>query len=347
MEIMKFNLQKIYKNKKVINFLLLIFFINFSFSQEIIAKLSDKYAVRTYYKEAPIMPGAAEYFVRSEKIERKTKLLNNHPIKIPSNVLKRMFAQLSYKYDREENAIPLFSNKELNLLSDNVSKALSVARPNEDITFVIKGPHSSTRWSFREDRLNAGRIFVANNQLNIILGAVQVGLQPTLPERYQGNVWETQSISYDIGYRKKKAKFDGLIIVYDEKKKGIFRKSAKRKDWFIFTNVAYKRALGVDNSNKQQKGMSDAEYKDLQRQIDSLQKRIGNEKSTPAPVPKRNVKRTPKNQSNQNLNSNKSSKKNNSIILEQRLKTIENLFKKGILSEEEYQRKRQEILSGI
>ena len=38
---------------------------------------------------------------------------------------------------------------------------------------------------------------------------------------------------------------------------------------------------------------------------------------------------------------------NNSIVLEQRLKTIDNLYKKGILSEEEYQRKRKEILKGI
>ena len=340
---MKFNLQKIYKNKKIINFLLLIFFINFSFPQEIIAKLSNKYAVRTFYKEAPIMPGAAEYFIRLEKIEKKIKLLNNHPIKIPSNVLKRMFAQLSYKYDPKENAIPLFSSKELILLSDNVSKALQIAKPNEDVTFVIKGPHSSARWALKEDRLNAGRIFVANNQLNIILGAVQVSLQPTIPERYQGNVWETLNVNYDIGHRRKVAKYDGYIIVYDEKNKGIFRKSAKRKDWFIFTSLAYERALGVEKNNNNKQGMSDAEYKDLQRQIDMLQKKIGNDKS----IPKRNVKKTPNNQSNQNLKSNKSSKKSNSVILEQRLKTIESLFKKGILSEEEYQRKRQEILSGI
>jgi len=34
-------------------------------------------------------------------------------------------------------------------------------------------------------------------------------------------------------------------------------------------------------------------------------------------------------------------------VIEQRLKTIDNLYKKGILSEEEYQRKRNEILKGI
>ena len=37
----------------------------------------------------------------------------------------------------------------------------------------------------------------------------------------------------------------------------------------------------------------------------------------------------------------------NPSVIEQRLKTIENLHKKGILSEEEYQKKRSEILKGI
>ena len=39
--------------------------------------------------------------------------------------------------------------------------------------------------------------------------------------------------------------------------------------------------------------------------------------------------------------------KDKSGVLEQRLNTIDNLHKKGILSEEEYQRKRIEILKGI
>ena len=39
--------------------------------------------------------------------------------------------------------------------------------------------------------------------------------------------------------------------------------------------------------------------------------------------------------------------KKKQIILEQRLKTIEKLYNKGILSKDEYNKKRQEVLSGI
>ena len=43
----------------VIFFLLLFPQVNF-------AKISDKYAVKTFWDEVPIMPGAPEYFIRTE-----------------------------------------------------------------------------------------------------------------------------------------------------------------------------------------------------------------------------------------------------------------------------------------
>jgi len=217
------------------------------------------------------------------------------------------------------------------------------AKPDEDITFVIKGPHSSARWSFSEDRLTAGRLFVANNQLNLILGTIQERLQPTLEERYQGNVWETAKIIYDIGHRRKEAKYEGLIVVYNQNNKGIYRKSNERKDWFIFTNTAYKQAKEDINAKK----MSKEQYKTLQQQIDTLQRQLNQPKqqrNVPLPSPQQQIQKRKKEPviSKKQINNN-----DNSHVTEQRLKMIENLYKKGILSEEEYQKKRNEILKGI
>jgi hypothetical protein len=288
------------------------------------------------------MPGAAKYFIRTEKIEKKTKSLNNHPIRITGDILRIMLKQLSYKYDRNQPEIPLFSTKELQLLSEHVPKALMGAKSNEDITFVIKGHHSSIRWSFKEERLTAGRIFVSNNQLNIILGAVQVSLQPDLAERYQGNVWESTQVVYDIGHRRKEAKYEGLIVVFNKNQKGIYRKSNERKDWFVFTNTAYKQAK--ESGNVKNNKMSKEQYQNLQQQIDTLQKKldqpqIQQKKNVPPPSSPRQIQRK--------RDSVISEKKDSPHVLEQRLKTIENLYKKGMLSEEEYKKKRNEILKGI
>ena len=253
--------------------ILLAFFSLFLFPQINFAKISDRRAVKTFWQEAPIMPGAAKYFIRTERIEKKTKALNNHPIKISEDILRKMLKQLSYKYDRDQPEIPLFSKKELMLLTEHVPKALMMAKPTEDITFVIKGTHASARWSFSEERLTAGRLFIANNQLNLIIGAVQVSLQPTLDEQYMGNVWETTKLVYDIGHRKKAAEYEGMIVVYNQSKKGIYRKSNDRKDWFIFTNTAYKQARQQEDSKK----LGKEQYKTLQQQIDTLQKQLNKE----------------------------------------------------------------------
>ena len=338
-------LYNFFKKKKsifIISIILLFAFPTINF-----AKISDKNEVQTFWQEAPILPGAAKYFIRTEKIEKKTKVLNNHPIKISGDILTKMFKQLSYKYDRNEPEIPVFSNKELMLLSEYVPQALMNAKPNEDVTFVIKGPHSSARWSFSEERLTSGRLFVANNQLNLIIGAVQVNLQPTLDEQYMGNVWETAKLVYDIGHRRKLSEYEGLIVVFNQSKKGIFRKSNERKDWFIFTNTAYKQAKETIDFDKTGKEQQRQQYQTLQQQIDSLQKQLNKPsrqepRSTAPPTQRQQIqKKKPP------VITKKQKNKDNARVVEQRLKTIDNLYKKGILSEEEYQRKRNEILKGI
>tara|TARA_Y100000590_G_scaffold364140_1_gene422350 strand:+ start:1583 stop:2614 length:1032 start_codon:yes stop_codon:yes gene_type:complete len=336
------------KNFSFVFITLVIFFYSL-FENTSLAKISDKYEVQTFYEEAPIMPGAAKYFIRTERIEKKTKVSNNHPIKIKPDILRKMLRQLVYKYDRNEPEIPLFSNKELNLLAEHVPKALMSAKSDEDITFVIKGPHSSARWSFKEDRLTAGRLFITNNQLNVILGTIQANLQPTLAERYAGNVWETAKLRYDVGHRNKVSKYEGLIVVFNKKSKGIYRKTNDRKDWFVFTNTAYKDA----KENLEIKKLPKEQFRTLQGQIDELQRKLDNQpkrnQTRPiqrkSPPPQQVRKKAPAPE--QSINEKSNSNYDESYVLEQKLKTIDSLYKKGILSEEEYNKKRKEILSKI
>ena len=92
--------------------------------------------------------------------------------------------------------------------------------------------------------------------------------------------------------------------------------------------------------------MSKEQYKTLQQQIDTLQRQLNQPKqqrNVPSP-PQQQIQKRKKEPviSKKQINNN-----DNSHVTEQRLKTIENLYKKGILSEEVYQKKRNEILKGI
>ena len=118
------------KTKLVLIFSIILLFIS---PETIFAKkVSNKYEVKTFWEEHPITPGTAYYFIRTEKIEKRTKSLNNHPIKISEDVLRKMLKQLSYKYDNEHPEIPLFSKRELILLSKFVPQAFITAKSNED-----------------------------------------------------------------------------------------------------------------------------------------------------------------------------------------------------------------------
>ena len=62
-------LYNFFKKKKsifIISIILLFAFPTINF-----AKISDKNEVQTFWQQAPILPGAAKYFIRTEKIEKK------------------------------------------------------------------------------------------------------------------------------------------------------------------------------------------------------------------------------------------------------------------------------------
>ena len=82
----------------------------------------------------------------------------------------------------------------------------------------------------------------------------------------------------------------------------------------------------------------------MQQQIDALQKNL-NKQNNNVNRPRPRIQKKERELSKAKPRNVTSKKKQ--IILEQRLKTIEKLYNKGILSEDEYNKKRQEVLSGI
>ena len=144
---------------------------------------------------------------------------------------------------------------------------------------------------------------------------MQANLQPTLEERYQGNVWETAKVIYDLGYRKKITNYEGLIVIFDQKQKGIYRKSSKRKDWFVFTNLAYQQAKRPDEN----KEVSREQYRSLQQQIDLLQKNLNKQQKIP---PQRLQKRSKKLNNSQKQSRNISAQEKQMII-----ELLKNLWK--------------------
>jgi len=92
---------------------------------------------------------------------------NQHPVTLSAEQLTTMLDQI---YKREKNREPAryFSRDEINRISPQLVRLFAKAKPDQDIEFGT---------SFRQDEislvprmLNAGRMFIENGQLNLLIG---------------------------------------------------------------------------------------------------------------------------------------------------------------------------------
>jgi hypothetical protein len=93
--------------------------------------------------------------------------VNQHPVSFSAEQLTRLLGQF-YKLEGKKEPAPYFSQDEINRLATKLVPLFAKAKSGDDIEF---GTSFSESGSFLIPRkLNAGRLFVENGQLNIIIG---------------------------------------------------------------------------------------------------------------------------------------------------------------------------------
>ncbi|MAI38737.1 SHOCT domain-containing protein [Alteromonas sp.] len=109
-------------------------------------------------------------FIQTKVIEEKqnVNITNNHPYSISDLVLNEIFSSISIQnYDAN---VPLFSVKQQSILSKHISRALSQASAREDIIFALGRKQPSLGGIKTSTYYTAGRIFITDNTLNLIIG---------------------------------------------------------------------------------------------------------------------------------------------------------------------------------
>ncbi len=93
--------------------------------------------------------------------------VNQHPVSFSAEQLTRLLGQF-YKLEGKKEPAPYFSQDELNRLVVKLVPLFAKAKSTDDIEF---GTSFNESGSFLIPRkLNAGRLFVENGQLNLIIG---------------------------------------------------------------------------------------------------------------------------------------------------------------------------------
>jgi hypothetical protein len=234
---------------------------------------------------------------------------------------------------KPNEAQKVFSTSQAQLLGQYAALGLAKATPGQDIVFALARTDKAM-FGFRELSYTSGRIFYANGRLNVIIGEWM-----RLPDKFQervnssANVMETQYFFFH-GKRTKPSDFK-LAIVAGEGIDTYVAGGGKRRDWFeidvpraaaaMAAQIAQeKRAAGGVESEaaREEAARLAQERRELRLEMARMRRDMeqgaatGQGGAAPASV-------------------------------EERLRTLDELEKKGLISREEYARKREEILKDL
>lgn len=258
---------------------------------------------------------------------------NQHPVSLDAKDLTNALNSIElwdkhlFKKDELDTA---FSLEQARILGQFLSLGLQKARPDQDIIFSVI--RREKKYIVMEDKFyTAGRAFYANGRLNIIFGDFE---RP--PDRFKERAYQSSGIteiqySFSHGRRSKASDFDKSVIT----KPGIenYQDGSKiRRDWLVIDVAAAAKSY-LAGHNQDQPPAANVTNEAVKLEAAKLAQERREMRLEMARIRKEMAEG--------------GGKSGNASSPEERLKVLEELKSQGLISEEEYQSKRQEILNEI
>ena len=271
-------------------------------------------------------------YIKLDNQDKGTTQPNSHPIELDAENIDSSLRLLSIwddKYYEEGNAERVFSINQTRLLGKHIAAGLKQARSNEDIVFVIVSMEKGGLGT-SEPKYMGGRAFYVEDALNIIIGDYNRTRDKAMEAAVGGS--GLTEIKYHIitGKRGKASAFKKHIIEIN----GITNaevNSKLRKDWFVFNLEKTKIVIRYEKETKRR---SSKEYKQEKLFKDEAAKLAKERREMRLEMAR--------------LRKEMGAKKNNTeISIEERLNKLQTLMDKELISKEEYDKRRTEILNEI
>lgn len=271
-----------------------------------------------------------DQFVRIESQDRDSILIsgNDHPAKLSANLIRKTLGSLEVQFEGEEKPVPVFSPEELDILGETVSRGLAQAGPHEDITVAIAGIHMGSA----VPEISTYRLFLENDRLNLIIGT----LHQKYAETSGRGKYAPMLASRKYTPPNERGTTTGWAIVprigVQHKTNGALANDVvTRYDWLILnpTPETFREAAQMWEDSAQ----FESQQQEMQQKIQKMEQSIEQMKQNsttgaPAAAPA----------SDEPMGLNK---------IEQRLQILQRLKNKGLINEEDFRAKKQEILDSI
>lgn len=263
---------------------------------------------------------------------------NGHPVILEIDEVRDALRALELWVDggffREEEAVRVLSDGQVTTISRYLVEALAEAKPEEDVVFNVRGYGNVAFDVVREKYWTSGRIFYVEDKLNVIIGSYQLRKDRGIRQAQgaHGILDDYQDLNFDHGNRDDIAKMPGRIVASAGVEPGGNSKEKPRPDWVKIniakTIAAYRNNQVPEEERKRDKAAKaeaarlTIERRQMREEMARLRKELNDIKDTGAPLP-------------------------SVPDLEKRLATLKELKDKELISEQEYETRRAEILQDI
>jgi hypothetical protein len=260
---------------------------------------------------------------------------NDHPVELNEKEILNSLKALEYEEKKllsfSETIKPVFSSLQIKTLSQSISKGLRNAKPEQDIIFVLEKSENQLL-GLQERTFTAGRVFYKGGKLNLIVGDYEFFRSKAFESAYDPGGQSAVPYNFNFGKRTRKSKaFEEVNFIITGVEVNQVN-GERRPDWLMIDlNVAAKAY--VDGVNKRQNPVTAADKK-LEAEAAKLAKQRREMRAEMARMRKEV----------QDATSNKSSDVKS---IEERMATLDQLLEKKLITQDEYDNKRKEILSDI
>ncbi len=288
---------------------------------------------------AVVLWSGDDQWVRIEPQDDPAALPNDHPAQLGTEAITTALGALQVRLvDADagtETQRAVFTREELGKLAPQVASGLATAGPRQDVTFSTIGSHALAAGGLMKDPgVNAGRVFYEGGKLNVIFGELQSNYR-------KRNVYGQRSedfIPRRQGPRGKATKQKWTLAAPPGVEFHATSDGGIRNDWVtIDAAIAGSQKMAAPQPSEAPPRQA-ASAPVATAPVPSPPAGV----ATPVPVPDAATATAPA------AATEPASKTGTSNAdLEQRLQKLKELKEKGLISEEAYQAKMQELLSEL
>lgn len=168
---------------------------------------------------------------------------NEQPLEISSENIATLLQALRVEPSKPvegEEPFPVFTQRERDVLGQAIAQALSIAGPDQDVTFMTMDSRSMGSGGFaRKVLVNKGRVFYQGGELNVIFGELRA------PYRQRNVYGQMYPWPYRDGSRTNASKIRRWRIVQDAGVGHHMEGEEQRNDWIVIDPTVV-LALGAE-----------------------------------------------------------------------------------------------------